>query len=235
MNMLGTSFRLGAVLAETLWALGRISLSRNPHRLLSPSCHRLLESLGVEIRVEGHIPPGGQLWVANHLSWLDPLVLMSLRPSSTLAKREMADYPLVGRGARQAGVRFVRREDPFSRATALWGMRRELAAGRNFLIFPEGTTTHGESLAPLREGALRLAFRKQVPLLALNLSSGHVNYPWVGDDALLSHIQGLCRSRTVVRVRPGTVLHPGEFPSEAAWIRRIRADIHPSSSIQECA
>lgn len=236
MSTLGPAFRLGAVLADTLWVVGRLTLSRKPHSVFSPWCRRLLNRLRVEVRVEGSIPAGGQLWVANHLSWLDPLVLLSLRPSGILAKRELADFPVVGRGAQRAGVRFVRREDPSSRAVALRGLRGELAAGRDFLLFPEGTTTPGEGLAPLREGALRLAFRMKIPILALNLASDHSSYPWVGDDELLAHIGALSRrSQTVVRVRPGTVLHPREFASEAAWIDRIREDIHPSPSIKECA
>ena len=230
------ALRISAVLADTLWAMGRLSLSRNPHTILSPWCQRLLRHLRVEVRVEGALPAGGQLWVANHLSWLDPMVLMSLRPSGLLAKREVADYPVVGRGVRKAGVRFVRREDPSNRATALMGLRSELAAGRNFLLFPEGTTTVGEGLAPLYKGGLRLAYRMQVPVLTLNLASEHAYYPWVGDDELLSHIGGLCRRpSTVVRVRPGAVIHPREFATEAAWVEGIREGIHPRQVIEDCA
>ena len=215
--------------------MGRLSLTRRPEALLSPWCRRLLKHLRVDVRVEGPLPSSGQLWVANHLSWLDPIVLMSLRPSGILAKREVADYPVIGRGAQRAGVRFVRREDASSRTSALLELGEELAAGREFLIFPEGTTTRGEGLARLYEGGLRLAYRMQVPVLPLNLSSEHAHYPWVGDDELLSHLGGLCAwPSTVVRVRPGTVIHPREFASEAAWVARIREGIHPRL-IEECA
>lgn len=228
--------RFSAALADTLWIVGHLSLSRDPQRAFSPWCRRLLRHLGVDIHLEGGLPSGGQLWVANHLSWLDPLVLLSLRPSGVLAKREVAEYPLVGRGARRLGVRFVRRENPSSRAIALRGLRGELAQGHGFLLFPEGTTTLGKGLAPLHEGGLRLAFRMKIPLLTLNLASDHASYPWVGDDGLLSHIGGLCRStQTIVRVRPGAVLHPREFPSEDAWVERIREAIHPRPVIQEYA
>jgi len=226
--------RISAILAETFWAMGRIALSGSPETMLSPWCRRLLGHLRVEVQVEGTLPSGGQLWVANHLSWLDPMVLWSLRPSGVLAKREVAGYPVVGRSVRKAGVRFVRREEPSSRAAALHGLGKDLAAGREYVLFPEGTTTRGQGLAPLYEGGLRLAYRLNIPLLTLNLASEHSHYPWAGDDELLSHLSGLCRRpRTVVRVRPGAVIRPGDFESESAWINRIRADIHPQ--IQGCA
>lgn len=229
------ALRLSAALGQTLWTVGRLSLTRHPEGLLSPWCRRLLNHLRVEVRVEGEIPSGGQLWVANHLSWLDPIVLISLRASGILAKREVANYPVIGRGALKAGVRFVQREDPASRATALMGLREELAAGRKFLLFPEGTTTRGESLARLHEGGLRLAYRMNIPLLPLRLASDHSNYPWVGDDELLAHLGGLCRvPSTVVRVRPGTVLQPADFTSESAWVDQIRTDLHPLP-LKECA
>jgi len=233
---LGPSLRLSAVLADALWSMGRMSLSSQPDALLSPWCQRLLRSLGVEVRLDSPLPVGAQLWVANHLSWLDPMVLMALRPSGILAKAEVADYPVVGPGARRAGLRFVRREDPLSRASALARLASELRSGRAFLLFPEGTTTCGEGLAPLYEGGLRLAYRLQIPVLPLHLSSGDLHYSWTGEAELLPHLRTLCDTpRTRVRVAPGPLLRPGEFSNEEAWVRRIRASLHPWTAIKESA
>lgn len=233
---LGPTLRLSAILADALWSMGRMSLSRKPHALLSPWCQRLLCRLAVEVHLEAPLPMGGQLWVANHLSWLDPLVLMALRPSGILAKAEVAAYPVVGPGARRAGLHFVHREDPLSRAAALARIGFELRSGRNFLVFPEGTTTRGEALAPLYEGSLRLAYRLQVPVLPLHLSSEDLHYPWTGDAELLPHLRALCAApRTRMRVAPGPLLHPAEYPTEEAWLRRIRSYLHPWSFIEESA
>ena len=229
-------FRLSAVLLETLWSMGRMAVSRRPHALLSPWCRRLLLRLGIETRLESPLPMGGQLWVANHLSWLDPMVLMALRPSGILAKAEVADYPVIGPGARRAGLRFVLREEPLSRAAALARLASDLRAGRDFLIFPEGTTTHGDRLATLYEGSLRLAHRLNVTVLPIHLASEDDHYPWTGQAELLPHLQRLCATpRTRVRVRSGPVLHPTDYPNEGAWIRQIRSHLHPWNAIEESA
>lgn len=236
LTRLRPALRLSAVLMDSLWSIGRMSVSRRPDALLSPWCRRLLPRMGIETRLEAPIPVGGQLWVANHLSWLDPMVLMALRPSGILAKAEVADYPVVGPGARRAGLRFVRREDPLSRAAALARLTSELRAGRDFLIFPEGTTTCGETLAPLYEGSLKLAYRLQVTVLPLHLASDDAHYPWTGQAELLPHLQKLCDTpRTRVRVRPGPVLHPTDYLTEGAWIRQIRSHLHPWNAIEESA
>ncbi len=230
------NLRLGAVLLETLWSMGRMTLSRRPHSLLSPWCRRLLARMSIETRLESPLPTGGQLWVANHLSWLDPMVLLALRPCGILAKAEVAGYPVIGSGARRVGLRFVRREEPLSRAAALAQLASDLRAGRDFLIFPEGTTTRGEILAPLYEGSLRLAYRLGVTVLPIHLASEDAHYPWTGQAELLPHLQGLCAApRTRVRVRPGPVLHPTDYPNEGTWIRQIRGHLHPWNAIEESA
>lgn len=236
LKRLRPALRLSAVLMDSLWSIGRMTMSRRPDALLTPWCRRLLRRMGTEIRLDSPIPMGGQLWVANHLSWLDPLVLMALRPSGILAKAEVADYPVVGPGARRAGLRFVRREDPLSRAAALVQLASELRAGRDFLVFPEGTTTCGETMAPIHEGALRLAYRLNVTVLPLHLASEDPHYPWVGDAELLPHLRELCATpRTQVRVAPGPVLHPADFSNEGAWVRQIRSRLHPWNAIEESA
>ena len=95
------------------------------------------------------MPGGAPIWVANHLSWLDPLVLLSLRPSLVLAKAEVAEYPFIGALAQRHGLRFVRRESLASRAAALRGLSEVMESGDPILLFPEGTTTQGSGLAPL--------------------------------------------------------------------------------------
>jgi 1-acyl-sn-glycerol-3-phosphate acyltransferase len=168
------------------------------------------------------------MWVSNHVSWLDPLVLMSLRPSGALAKAEVADYPIIGRGATKLGLAFVKREDPLSRAAAIVRIAHEVRNGRQFLVFPEGTTTRGEGLAPLQEGSLRAAYRLDVTVLPIHLSSPDSHYPWVGDAALLPHIWNLAKADgTKVRVEGRQVLRPWQFSNEEAWLEGARQALMP--------
>jgi len=218
--------RLGLSMLCTCWTLARVGLKAAPAPMVQAWATRVLRALGVQVAWAGPVPPGGQLWVSNHLSWLDPLVYLSLRPSRVIAKVEVAGYPAIGPGAKRIGVRFVRRGNLFSRASTLRALGRDLRAGDPFLVFPEGTTTDGGCLAPLREGALKMAYRQGVTVLPLRLTSDDAHYPWVGDAELFPHLRGVAWSRsTRVEVHPGPVLVPAQFPSEAAWLRAIRAHL----------
>ena len=220
--------RMGGSLLSTGWTLALAKGRLGSLPLLQLWSARVMASMGIQVTLATPLPAGGQLWVANHLSWVDPLVLMSLRPSRVMAKAEVADWPVIGGGARRIGLRFVKRECLFSRARALRTLQGDLKAGEAFLVFPEGTTTHGDQLAPLYEGSLRLAYRRGVQVLPLRLASEDEHYPWVGDDPLFPHLLTLAWKRsTRVSVHPGPVLDPRQFPDEQAWMRAIRSHLEP--------
>jgi 1-acyl-sn-glycerol-3-phosphate acyltransferase len=223
--------RLAALAAETGYRSLKLVLQGYSRESLADWSRRVLARARVEILLEAPCPTGC-LWVANHLSWIDPVALLSLRPSSALAKAEIRDYPLIGLGARRAGFHFVRREDTFSRAAAGMALARELMAGREFLLFPEGTTTRGEGLAPLYEGGIRLAYRLGVPVLPICLRSADAHYPWVGDEGLLAHVKDLVDAGgTRVEVHPGVLLRPEAVSSEAEWVAAIHRGIDPRSRL----
>jgi lyso-ornithine lipid O-acyltransferase len=221
-------FRLASLLGTTTWVVGRIHTGGDPEALMARWIDAVLRILRVEIRVEGQIYPEPQLWIANHVSWLDPLVLMALRPMGALAKREVSTYPLIGRASMKAGLAFVDRDDPTSRAAALARLAAELRQGRNMLLFPEGTTTRGDRLAPLQEGGLRAAYRCRTLVQAVRISSQDAAHPWIGDDELLPHAMNLLRvAGTRVSVHAGALMDPWQFPTEDGWIQAIRRELAP--------
>ena len=68
----------------------------------------MLTSLGIEYQVEGQ-PPTRGLVVANHLSYLDILVLSAAMPCFFVAKIEIGGWPFFGKAARIGGTIFVDR------------------------------------------------------------------------------------------------------------------------------
>jgi 1-acyl-sn-glycerol-3-phosphate acyltransferase len=219
-----------AILA-TARAVAELKTGQHRLRLLQGWSARVLRALCIDVVVEGNLPAGARLWAANHLSWLDPLVLLSLRPSGVLAKREVASYPLVGSAAAGAGVRFVERDDPMSRAAALFAMVVQLRQGRDFLLFPEGTTTRGHHLGQVHSGGLLMAHRLNVPTLPLRLDCDAAHYPWTGDESLLPHLQTLAAGPPVqVRIKPGPCLHPRDFSDPYEWLTVLRRHLAPFQS-----
>jgi 1-acyl-sn-glycerol-3-phosphate acyltransferase len=217
------------VLWPTFALLPRLAAGTEPQPGLHRWARRLLPALGVEVEVQGHLRPDLPLWVANHLSWVDPVILMSLRPMGTVAKGEVADYPAIGRLAKRSGIHFVDREDPTSRAAALVSFMASLRNGRDMLLFPEGTTTRGERLADFYEGGLRAAFRLGLPAQPIRISSPAAHYPWTGDETLLPHLKTLFATRTPVTVAAGEPLHPADFSDADQWLAAFRASLQPRS------
>ena len=214
-------------LGSTAYILPRLGRAEAPSLVLNRWSRNLLRALRIKVNLSAPMPQGAQLWVSNHLSWLAAPVLLAQRPMGTLAKSEVAHYPLLGLHARRAGLRFVNREDPASRAAALLEITRHWREGAPFLLFPEGTTTRGDKLAPMYEGGLRAAFRMGLSVLPLRLESPDAHYPWTGDESLLPHIQRLCRvNQTNVTIHPGAAMRA--VGDEETWLQSIRTHLAPS-------
>lgn len=222
------SFRLAGILGTTALTTAALPMAPDPRTMLHRWSRSVLQHLQVKLEIRGTIQHWPPLWVANHLSWLDPLVLFSLRPAGALAKREVVSYPGIGIAARRLGLAFVDRGDPASRAAAVARLAADLRRDQPMVLFPEGTTTRGQGLAPLYEGGLRVAYRCGTAVQVLRFSSEDDAYPWTGDDSLLPHLMKLVRSQaTHVRLEGRDVLEPRHFPSEDAWIEAIRRQLAP--------
>lgn len=215
------------VILPTVALLPGLALDPAPLGKMHRWARRLVPALGVDLKVYGELRLDIPLWVANHLSWVDPVVLMSLRPMGTIAKHDVAQYPVIGKWARRSGMHFVDRSDPTSRASALASFSASLLAGQDMLLFPEGTTTRGEHLAPLYDGGLRAAFDLGIPAQPLRLSSPSPHYPWTGDESLMPHLRTLVAKRTPVMLVAEDALYPSDFPDPASWIAAFRAALSP--------
>jgi 1-acyl-sn-glycerol-3-phosphate acyltransferase len=181
---------------------------------------------GVETHVRGTLPEGPALLVANHLGYVDPIVLLGLRPCVALAKRDVAAWPFVGPRLRSLGVIFVDRKDMMSRARALRAMIRALRLGTSVLNFPEGTTSDGGTVLPFRRGAFGAARIAGVPVVPIRVDYDDPRVAWTGDATFLPHYAALL-SRPPARayVTVGEAIHPREGKSAREMADRARAVI----------
>ena len=110
----------------------------------------LCRILGIGIKVVGvpvsHRPA---LFVANHSSWLDILILGSLVGGSFVAKAEVARWPGVGVLARLQQTEFVERARRKAGAH-VHQLQKRLDGGARLMIFPEGTSTDGSYVLPFK-------------------------------------------------------------------------------------
>ena len=125
---------------------------------LSRSSRRHLKIFGYSASVSGDIPKAGLL-ISNHLSYLDVLAISAVTPAVFVSKAEVRKWPLFGWFAAISGTVFVDRQ----RRTQVGEVNREieeaLAAGALVVVFPEGTSTNGETILPFRTSLLEPAAR----------------------------------------------------------------------------
>lgn len=178
MNQLRATLRLGAFL---VWCLGAFvsSLLAQLMIVLIPSVGVSLKRvtakvwargicliIGLRVDVQGLPPKPPFILVSNHLSYIDIVTLMSVLPGVFVAKSEVARWPLLGPLSRVASTIFVDRQSRKDVVRVNAEIDRILSRGEGLIMFPEGTSSRGQSVLPFRSSLLQPA-----------CSAGHpVNY-----------------------------------------------------------
>jgi 1-acyl-sn-glycerol-3-phosphate acyltransferase len=158
---------------------------------------RFLSLLHCRVTVTGDLPSEG-LIVANHLGYVDILVLGSLCPAIFVAKSDVDSWPVFGWLSRNAGTIFVSRDNPAEVPAQLATMERPLREGVPIVLFPEGTSSDGSRVLPFRSSLLESAVRSGKPITPVAISyslDGHGDpgreIAYWGDHTLLPHLLNL--------------------------------------------
>jgi acyl carrier protein len=129
---------------------------------MARACVRLC---GIRLRVAGieHIRPQAGVFVANHASYVDVIVLAAALPLEVnfVAKQELAAHPVAGPLLRRLGALFVER---FDARQGVDDVRRlaGTAGRRPLFFFAEGTFTRQRGLRPFRLGAFQVAVQNRL-------------------------------------------------------------------------
>lgn len=149
---------------------------------------RLLAILNVKIRVTGQPINAPQLIVVNHVSWLDINVIGALLPTRFISKSEVRDWPIAGSLADAYGTFYLRRGKGGS-GPLLEKLVPHLRKGGSVTLFPEGTTTDGNSVRSFHPRLFAAAVESgcKVQPVALCYAQGSVA-PFIGEDTLVRHV-----------------------------------------------
>ena len=149
------------VRGSTVFARARFFSTVNRQRIARRWSCLLIAALGIRLDVRGWVPadrgPVGVLHVANHISWIDNLALLATFPLPTVAKREVADWPLIGRFARGLGTIFLDRDRLGSLPADVARVSDVLRSGTGVLVTPEGTTWCGAGMGRFRPAMFQAA------------------------------------------------------------------------------
>lgn len=163
----------------------------------------LCRIVGVRIVASGTPQTGAALFVANHVSWLDIFCVAAVCPTHFLAKREVADWPLFGWLSRRAGTAFIRRGGDNGAGEAAEQLAWRLRNGGRILVFPEGTSTNGETVRRFFPRLFQAAIHARCPVQAIALryphrAGPHPVAPFVGDANFLPHLWRLLGERQII-------------------------------------
>ncbi len=169
---------------------------------LSRAARRHLKLFGCTPEVIGKIPTRGLL-VSNHMGYPDILVLATITPSIFVSMAEVQNWPVFGRLAKMGSTIFIERE----RRTQVGPVNREiesaLADDALVVIFPEGTSTNGETLLPFRSSLLEPALTKNVEIhvaaIHYSLADGDARNEvcWWGNAPFFPHLLNLLGKKSV--------------------------------------
>jgi 1-acyl-sn-glycerol-3-phosphate acyltransferase len=157
---------------------------------------KCLRILHVHVRIKGDRPPHqatGILFVANHISWIDVLALNAIRPMCFVAKAEVRHWPFIGQLASRVGTLFfTRRPQELLQVNRL--MLSALKRGQCMALFPEGTTSVGQTVLRFHSGLFESAAESQALVWPVALryycADGSLapHAAFVGDQSLISSI-----------------------------------------------
>lgn len=224
-----------------------LRLSRRARWWLPPFWYRSICWLtGTRVRLVGAPVSGPALFVANHISWLDILVLgFALPRAAFISKREVREWGIFGRCAELAHSVFIDRTRRGESARQRDILLARLAYGDRLILFPEGTSTDGTGILPFKSALFAVAeVKDDLPIQPVSLCYTHVNgvpvsradrpkIGWFGDMELIDHVislMGLGRIRAEVRFHPPiTLREAGSRKALAQYCERmVRAGLDDS-------
>jgi 1-acyl-sn-glycerol-3-phosphate acyltransferase len=140
-------------------------------------------------------PQGTYIYMCNHVSNIDPPVVVPAIPrrTSVLVKRELFKVPILGSAMRVGSLVPVDRSNREAAIKSLSAASEVMRAGINMTVFPEGTRSRDGKLLPFKKGPFYLAMDSGVPVVPMTILNSYElmppgqNYVLPGEVRLLFH------------------------------------------------
>lgn len=178
---------------------------------------RLILKIKVTVQgEEGQLERGGFVIIANHMSYVDGMVLGSIFPIVFVSKREVKSWPIVGQWNSLCGTIFINRQHKEQAGTLVEEMIKKLQQEANLLLFPEGTSTNGEKMLPFQTVPLAAPLRNRSIIVPVTLTYRSIEETpvtaanrdlvyWYGDMDFVTHfwrLLGLRNVEAMVTIQP---------------------------------
>ena len=159
---------------------------------------------GVRATIVGTPLKDHVLFVSNHLSWLDIMVIAGSTGAAFVSKDDVANWPVIGWLARLHNTVFVTRTERKAVRGQADALRSALTTGQPVALFPEGTTSGGVEILPFRASLLSSLFPPipgvMVQPIALDYGPEGREIAWVGDESAKSNAGRIFSRKGTLRV-----------------------------------
>jgi 1-acyl-sn-glycerol-3-phosphate acyltransferase len=167
-------------------------------------------------------PAGTYIFMSNHVSNLDPPILVPLIPgrTSVLAKKEIWRIPILAKALDLAEIVPVERSNRDSAISSIRRAGEVMKHHINMTIFPEGTRSPDGRLMPFKKGPFHLAAETGFPIVPITILGTYEMMP-KGSAMVLGG------TVTLVFHRP---IDPKQFASREELVQAVRDAINSALS-----
>ena len=180
--------------------------------------------LNLSVEVEGKPLSSPALYVSNHRSFTDPIVISKYLNAFVIAKAEVASYPIINKGAEVTGVLYVKREDKNSRTQTRKAFVDVIKEGHNILIYPEGTISTDKEPLEFKNGTFYEAVKEEITVVPVAIEFKDMKDLWTIRNFIGQYFNQFSKWKTEVKLSfgpPLTSFDGGEIKDEAyQWINK---------------
>lgn len=159
--------------------------------------------------------------VCNHLSYLDPLLMIALYPKQkTIVKSRFFSMPVFGRIIAKSGYLPDKGNGQFTTMmiAQMENMGVYLQTGGNLFVFPEGTRSRDGKFGTLNKGALKIARICKAPIYVLQLHNTHKLFT-PGKFFFKTRVRNTIRMEVIDCIQPDYINDP---PTITGLEQRVR-------------
>ena len=222
--MLLKYLRLLSAFGQAFWILWiKFPKLNKEHKLLEIQkwSQRTLDVIGIQVlheaqpdQLKSSVSP--LLSVANHVSWVDALIIQAIQPSIFVAKSEVQKWPVIGSIATACGVIFVDRGSPSSARRMVDAVSSALHHGYCVAGFPEGTSSEGTSVSLFHANIFEAAINhhthvQPIAIRYTNPQTGNLcmKAAFIGDIGFVESLHQVITSNGIhAKVHVGEMLSP---------------------------
>lgn len=151
----------------------------------------------------------GKLFVANHLSYLDIMVLAKTHPLRFVSSVDFAQSGIAGFILTSSGSILVERKHYIRKLKGdVEAIRQALHQGFDVGLFPEGTSTDGKQMLPFKSSLFEAAIKNKsviIPIcISYTISGNNINKDIIHDEvyfhsdsSIFPHFINLCKYSTI--------------------------------------